>query len=176
MNSFSQAGQDLWAFKTCGEKTNGTFLDIGCNDPIVHNNTYALEAVGWKGVCVDIVPFNYSKRRALHVVADARQLIPAVERFAKANNGKIDYLSMDADEASFDCLDRLVPFFKFRAITIEHDVYRLGPSIKGKIFDFLTAFDYKRVREDVRAPETPGMPWSNQPFEDWYEGPVHQHS
>lgn len=170
----SQAGQDLYAWEVNARIPDGTFIDIGCNDPIVNNNTYSLELIGWRGVSVDIENFDYSKRKCQFIRADARNLIPELERFMTllAKCGKrVDYLSMDADDATFDCLERLVPFYKFNAITVEHDLYRLGPARKQQLFEFLSTFGYQRDREDVLAPETPGMPWSNQPFEDWYSLP-----
>lgn len=165
---FSQAGQDVFAWEVNSHKRNGTFVDIGCNDPFVHSNTAALEQFGWTGVCVDVLPFDYSKRKARFVQADATQLIPILENFIKLHKGEIDYLSLDADDATFGAMERLIPFYKFKAITVEHDSYRVGPKIKNEIYDFLRAFGYTRQHEDVLAPESPGMPWSKQPFEDWY--------
>lgn len=168
VKSYSQAGQDYFAWDKCGRISNGTFLDIGCNDPFVHNNTAALEEIGWTGVSVDIEKFDYTHRKCLFVQADARQLIPQVEAFVKKHNRKIDYLSLDADDSTYDAMERLIPFFKFNVITVEHDLYRVGPECQKKIYEFLTTFDYRREVKDVLAPETPGMPWSKQPFEDWY--------
>lgn len=171
--SYAQAGQDVFAWDVAGNPRkgsySGTFVDIGCNDPLVHSNTAMLEELGWTGVAVDIEKFDYSCRpKTIFIQADARDIIPRLDRFIHEHKKEIDYLSMDADDASFDCLERLVPFFKFKAITIEHDSYRVGPECKKKIYEFLTSFGYERAREDVLAPEAPGMPWSNQPFEDWY--------
>lgn len=164
----SQVGQDQFAFEKSGRKLNGTFIDIGCNDPYFHNNTAVLEKIGWDGVCVDIEHFDYSTRRALFVQADVREPVFAVEKFLKAHGGGADYLSVDADDATFDALARLIPFFKFGVITVEHDKYRVGPGAQHSIHDFLKTFGYKREVMDVKAPEAEGMPWSNQPFEDWY--------
>jgi hypothetical protein len=165
---YSQAGQDLFVWEVSGNKQDGTFIDIGCNDPVIHNNTLGLELQGWNGVSVDIEKFDYSKRKCQFVQADARKIIPAVEHFVKQRNGIIDYLSMDADDATWDALTRLIPFHKFRAITVEHDKYRVGPEIQARIHDFLKTFGYLRKHIDVCAPIAPGQPWSGQPFEDWY--------
>jgi len=168
VKSCSQSGQDVFAWQANGEAKTGTFVDIGANDPIVHNNTYALEQVGWRGICVDIAPFDYSPRKSQLIVADATKLIPALERFLKSAPEPISYLSLDADDATIECMHRLIPFFKFRALTVEHDVYRVGPERKNYIHDYLKTFGYRREHEDVKAPLAVGMPWSEQPFEDWY--------
>lgn len=175
MKSYAQSGQDLFAFNACGQKTDGTFVDIGCNDPVINNNTYALELLGWTGVCVDIERFDYSGRKVKFVKADATQIIHPLESFILQHKGRIDYLSVDADDATFDCLERLVPFYKFGCITVEHDVYRVGPEVQQKIYEFLKTFNYRRANVNVLAPRCDGMPWSEQPYEDWYilnENPV----
>lgn len=169
VKSFSQSGQDVFALEVNSFKRGGTFIDIGCNDPFFHNNTAALEKFhDWTGVCVDIAVFDYSARKALFVCADARHPIPEVEKFIKKHNGTIDYLSLDADDATFDSMCRLIPFYKFKAITVEHDRYRLGPRLQLQIQDFLKTFGYQLHQADVLAPEHPGMPWSLQPYEDWF--------
>ncbi len=38
-----QALQDKFVVNVSGQKTGGTFLEIGSNDPILINNTYILE-------------------------------------------------------------------------------------------------------------------------------------
>lgn len=169
MKFYSQAGQDRFAWERTGKIKDGTFVDIGCNDPFVHSNTAMLEELGWTGVCVDIDKFDYAKRpNSIFIQADARDIIPRLDRFIHEHGKKIDYLSLDADDATFDAMDRLIPFFRFKVITVEHDSYRVGPELQRKIHDFLAHFRYLRVQKDVLAPEAPGMPWSNQPFEDWY--------
>ena len=49
MNTFSQASQDIFVRALTNNKKNGTFLEIGSNDPITHNNTYVLENENLKG-------------------------------------------------------------------------------------------------------------------------------
>ena len=54
MKTFSQASQDIFVRALTQRKNNGTFLEIGSNDPIVHNNTYILEKEhNWKGIMVE---------------------------------------------------------------------------------------------------------------------------
>ncbi len=170
--SHSQARQDVFVWEESGHKTDGTFIDIGCQHPNQNNNTYGLELVGWTGVCVDIDHYDYSKRKCQFVQADARQIIPEVEHFVKSRNGVIDYLSLDCDDATFDAMTRLIPFYKFKIITVEHDKYRVGPEPQQRIYDFLTTFGYIRKHVDVCAPVDTVSPWSGQPFEDWYVLPL----
>jgi len=171
LNSYSQAGQDVFALAFCKGKLDGTFIDLGCNDPFVHNNTAALEELGWTGVCIDIIPFDYSKRKSPFVLMDLKmqQIIPDVFRdFLHKNKFKVDYLSADADDDTEMIVGKLTALVQFNVITVEHDRYRVGPDTKFALNKLLTSRGYELMVEDVKAPTSPGMPWSGQPFEDWY--------
>ena len=59
----SQSGQDEWVAETMFPGiANGFFLDVGSGDGYIHSNTQALEARGWKGICVDPFPQNMDGR------------------------------------------------------------------------------------------------------------------
>lgn len=167
--TYSQAGQDQWAWGVANRKKDGTFLDYGCNHPFIHSNTAWLEAMGWEGICIDIGSFDYSNRKALFLQRDGTTRISEVLDFCKKWEGYIDYLSIDVDDATIGTL-KAIPFdeCKFGAITLEHDSYRIGRGVKDWAYGFLHLRGYDLAREDVKAPKTPGMPWSEQPFEDWY--------
>lgn len=50
----SQAGQDLFVIAMTQGKQQGTWLEIGCGDPIRSNNTYLLEKrLAWNGISID---------------------------------------------------------------------------------------------------------------------------
>jgi len=51
----SQAGQELFVIAMTQGRRNGTWLEIGCGDPIRSNNTYLLEKrFGWTGTSIDM--------------------------------------------------------------------------------------------------------------------------
>lgn len=51
----SQAGQELFVIAMTQGRRNGTWLEIGCGDPIRSNNTYLLEKkLGWTGISIDL--------------------------------------------------------------------------------------------------------------------------
>ncbi len=56
--SFSQCGEDIFLRRTLARLgiTNGTYLDIGANDPRQLNNTYLLYLQGFSGVLVEPNP------------------------------------------------------------------------------------------------------------------------
>lgn len=171
--SRSQAGQDVFAYEVLRRSNvrNGTFLDIGANHPEQHNNTFALEQMGWSGWLVDndpaLVELNATRRSPFTLVdstkADWLNIIPSDVQV-------IDYLSLDVDFATLDTL-RWLPLdrIKFRVITIEHDSYRFGVDIRNKMREILSAAGYCRICTDVCV--AVGGKKKKVPFEDWWVHP-----
>ena len=53
---YGQELQDMYAFLWFKGKRDGFFVDIGAYDGFTISNTYALEKIGWKGICIEPVP------------------------------------------------------------------------------------------------------------------------
>lgn len=171
--SKSQAGQDVFAYEvlTGSGILNGTFLDIGANDPELNNNTIALERMGWNGWLVDNDPalaeLN-AVRRSPMTIADSMQIDWAT--VLPPETALIDYLSLDVDEASLDTLKGLpLDTVKFRVITIEHDSYRLGKKLRDEMRSILNRHGYVRICSDVCVEV--GGKTGRWPFEDWWVHP-----
>jgi FkbM family methyltransferase len=58
-----QADQDVLAYLYFKGKREGFFLDIGAYDGKTYSNTYALEKMGWKGVCLEPLPDAFARLR-----------------------------------------------------------------------------------------------------------------
>lgn len=160
MKSYSQAGQDRFVADILGLRFNprvGTFLDIGANNPIEKNNTYALETeFGWKGLCVDNSGESMEacerERKACFYLTDAtlHQNWLAALAQAELPTDLIDYLSLDVDAATLATLKGLpLPQLKFKVITIEHDAYRFGPGPRDEMIEILAKNDYDVLCADV---------------------------
>lgn len=172
----SQAGQDQFVHFLVGKDPlqSKSFLDIGANHPVTHNNTSALAALDWKGICIDLEDFDSlypihrprcEFRRADAMTIDWSQLIK--ER-PWLSTGPISYLSFDIDEATLPALQRFpISEIRCKVITIEHDCYRLGNEPKDGIRKILREAGYQLLCADVRVLWQGG--W--QPFEDWWIDP-----
>ena len=74
-----QAFQDLFAYQIT-KKRDGTFLEIGSNEPIYCNNTFLLEnEFNWKGIMVEYNSMFYDSYKRLrpnsiHMISDARSV------------------------------------------------------------------------------------------------------
>lgn len=133
MNYTSQIGQDKFALEKMGFKRDGTFVEVGCHDPIVMSNTYVMDKVyNWRGIGIDI-DGSFAKRwkdirpRTKFVIQDA-STIDWVKLFEENNMPEtIDYLSLDVDPCTQTyAILKTIPFnkYNFNVITFETDYFR----------------------------------------------------
>lgn len=60
---YSAGEQDMWiALAVAPGKKDGYYVDIGSADGVIHSNSYVLDRMGWKGICVDPFPTNMGGR------------------------------------------------------------------------------------------------------------------
>lgn len=170
MTSYSQAGQDKFAFEMSGQKANGVFLDVGAHDGRTNSNSLGLEEEGWRGLLVDIHPHEgLAARRNDFVICDATTADWPRLLELYLPDRYIDYLSLDVDEVTTAVLERLMRTgVIFGCITIEHDKYRLGIGHQTCQHGLLLNSGYDLICSDVIIEPGPGIPGNGGPFEDWY--------
>lgn len=132
MNSRSQIGQDRFVQDVLKNKKNGYFVDIGCGNPELFNNTFVLEKdLDWQGVAIDIeIDKNeWSRLRPKTKTYEIDALVLDYKSVFQKNNlpQNIDYLSIDLEppRLTLECLKK-IPFdtYTFNVITFEVDKYR----------------------------------------------------
>lgn len=181
MNSYSQSSQDLFVLKCLNNLQNGYFCELGANQPIVINNTYALESqYGWQGVSIEKdkgfeEDFNKVRKSKL-ICADALE-VNYIEVFSeffirmeKPNNKRFHYLSLDLEPASItlECL-KCIPLDKYRfsVITYEHDLYNYGTKFRDESREIFSSYGYKMIHGDVKSNNM-----KDYPYEDWWVDPT----
>lgn len=187
---YSQAGQDKWILEASNKK-DGFFVDVGAHNGVGSSNTYFLENIGWKGICIepgDSFEDLQTNRKSLNLnfaVTDYTGTIgffgDRVDpngRFVQCSTllnllnrcnapRKIDYLSIDVEGHELNVLRGMdFDYYHVNRITIEHNKYLEGEERKNKIYDYLTKCGFKRVREDVQCQDALFL---GVPYEDWYE-------
>jgi FkbM family methyltransferase len=194
MKYFSQSKQDKWVLENLLYKTDGVFVDIGAYDGIQTSNTHCLEKYyNWNGICVEANYLVYQKlienRNCINIygaisnsngecyfssdkISDQGIITPCfilndvLEKHLK--NNIIDYLSLDVEGHEFTILNTIdFNKWKFKLMTVEHNLYCSGPEQKNKIFDLLTSKGYTRIVENAVCLD-PNPLWNNKPYEDWY--------
>lgn len=171
--NYSQTYQDMFTLSMLNGKQEGTYVEIGCADPIYNNNTYLLEKeFKWNGVSIDINPEEIKKfqkvRNNLALTQNALTLNYSELFLNLKFNSNIDYLQIDCEpaETTYKVLQQ-IPFndYKFAVITYEHDYYAdETKSYREKSRQFLESKGYVMVVGDI-APD------KNSTFEDWWIHP-----
>jgi len=150
-------------------KTDGFYLDLGCNDAKFHSNTYALEQMGWNGLLVDIVG-GCEHRKGIFIKCDAAHPNERLRFNYDHLPAVVDFLSLDVDDALIPVFNAL-PWGKvsFRTICLEHDAYHKGTENRDKVRTMLNAMGYSLCCADVKV-EWPKI-GDRSEFEDWWVYP-----
>jgi len=169
-NNFSQAYQDLFVLTLLNGKENGTYLELGSNDPFYNNNTALLETqFNWKGVSIDFdqaTVETFKSQRSNPVYCSDGLYVNYNEVLLRHEFPElIDYLSLDCDPAhiSFEILKLILETnYKFKIITFEHDHYSDNQdNIRDKSREYLKSKGYELLVNDV------SFNYINS-FEDWW--------
>lgn len=166
--NYSQCYQDLFVLMATDGMEYGSWIEIGCADPIYGNNTKLLEEWNWEGVSIDIdenVVDKWKDRKTTPYQMDATKIDWEKMPIWDLNN-VTDYLQIDVDppHISYEVLLN-IPFWKhrFRVITFEHDFYA-DESVKEKSRKYLKSFGYELVVPDVCVNDYDS-------YEDWWIHP-----
>jgi hypothetical protein len=170
-NNYSQAFQDMFVLSMLDGKKNGTYIEIGGDDPIVINNTYLLESeYDWKGVSFEIesekVNHYNSVRKNNCICANA--ITADYSKIFEENNfsTQIDYLQLDIDpaEQTLACLKNLpLDTYRFSVITYETDAYRSSSECVEESRKIFRDYGYESIAKNVLN--------CGHAFEDWYVDP-----
>ena len=173
---YSHSWQDLFVLTMLDGKRNGTYLEIGANDPIHINNTYLLEQFGYSGISIDInQDLNWASKRlkSKYIVADATAI--NYNELLKDMPKQIDYLQIDIDpeQATLEALQKLPhDKYRFSVITYETDAYKGNLTIRDASRELFKSLGYKMIVKNVGTKEDKS--WSYGPwvsYEDWYVDP-----
>lgn len=165
---YSQAGQDVWVLQ---QIPKGFFVDVGAHDGVESSNTYALEKLGWQGLCIEPNPESYqrlinNRKCSLRLAAAGLSVGKTLTDILFGSPSVIDYLSIDVDGGELDVLHSMdFQKYQVRLITIEHNAYAEGPARQEQIFDYLTGQGFRRVVKDVKCLDGE---WFGKIYEDWY--------
>jgi len=179
--NYSQAWQDLFVICMLDGICNATYLEVGANDPVTHNNTYLLSKhFGWRGVsiehdCSHLSRWMITRPTDSFLIADALLLdYDALISTLSRGGGRIDYLQLDI-EPSFNTLSVLkrLPLDKIRfsVITFETDAYAGDHRARDESRHILERYGYKRVGPNIGVLCESVSP-NLIAFEDWWVDPV----
>jgi FkbM family methyltransferase len=162
-DSHSQFGEDMVVRALLGDRTHGTFVDVGAHHPVYYSNTYYFYRRGWRGLNIDALPNSMDAFRVLRpedqnveaCVAPTSGETVTLYRFEDTALTTIDPAAARSHEASGkrlldaramtcvtlgECLDRYLPGRPIDFLSI--DVEGLDEAI-------LRSLDWSRVRPHV---------------------------
>lgn len=170
--NYSQAYQDMFVLAILNGKRNGTYLEIGAQEPFYQNNSALLETeFDWKGTSIEIredLCKMFSEQRKNQILCKDATKINYEKLLDKMNIGTdLDYLQVDCEPSkiTFEILTA-IPFEKYRfaVITYEHDSVDITSSYRDKSRRFLKSYGYELVVKDVAFND-------EYTFEDWWIHP-----
>jgi len=172
--NYSQVYQDIFVLTVLNGKRNGTYLEIGSEEPKYKSNTYLLESTfDWSGISVEIDEPEVARFRAERsnpvICADATKLDYAA-LLEKANfPAYIDYLQIDTEPSStsFEVL-LSIPFdkYKFAVVTFEHDhAVDFSRTYREKSRRYMKSLGYVLI-----VPDAGPTDWYS--MEDWWVEPT----
>ena len=170
--NYSQIFQDMFILAVLNGKKNGTYLEIGAQQPFYQSNTALLETkFGWKGVSIeikeDLCKMFEDQRNNTILCKDATQ-VDYGKLLTEYNTNVIDYLQVDIEpsKTTFEAL-LAIPFddYKFAIVTYEHDHYvDMTNSYRSKSRRYMELMGYELVVANVGGNDF-------CPFEDWWVHP-----
>ena len=176
--------QDLFIYHLLGNQKEGFFLDVGCQTPILANNTYLLETLGWKGLAFDKLDITHwdgknvrwsEQRQTPKFLVDAttEEFTQILKDNVPANT-VVDYISLDIDDNgginfAIEGILRIINAgITFKALTLEHEAYRNAQSngelVRGVTRIILGTLGYRLLYPDVCFD-------NGNNFEDWWVNP-----
>lgn len=171
--NYSQAYQDMFVLAILNGKRNGTYLEIGAQEPFYQNNSALLETeFDWKGTSIEIredLCKMFAEQRKNQIICKDATKINYEKLLDEMNVGTdLDYLQVDCEpsKTTFEILTA-IPFEKYRfaAITYEHDhSVDITSSYRDKSRRFLKSYGYELVVKDVAFDD-------QYTFEDWWIHP-----
>ena len=169
LQHFSQYDEDIFLSNAFNLNFQGTFLDIGAADGIENSNTYALEKIGWNGLCIEPDP------RHIQTLAHNRKnilnaAIRAYEGFTKFHlSPNPTWSSVNNKQPSDVTITILCTTVNdiLRSILPRH-VNILSVDTEGLELEILQSVDWSKHRPDIVIAEydTVFRPSAKQPLTD----------
>ena len=159
--SHAQYGQEEFMFARYKGKIPSTFVEFGCRDGIEHSNTYALEASGWKGLCIEAIEtVNPIRKLAYQGAICAPEMEGKTVTFDTSLpglhgvKGTTDF-SVFIPEAQ-NTQDKQVPCLSLPTLLKKNKMTHVGymtVDLEGGEPAFIKHFDFKSFRIDVMQVE-----------------------
>ena len=150
----SNWGIDLMAEDYFKNKKTGFFIDVGCHQPLLNNNTYILYPKGWRGINIDldfgaIDMFNFFRKADTNIQAAISNSVGKKNLYFFHNRSAINTLSQTAENKAREI--REVKTFTLNDI-IENSQFKnkeidfLSVDVEGTEIEVLQGLDFNKYK------------------------------
>ena len=164
-SSHAQFGQDEWVHRRYDGRIPPTFVEFGCRDGVKHSNTHALEAAGWKGLCVEAIEkVRPVRKRAYQGAICAPEAAGENVTFTKSALPGLHGVKGTTDLSFYEprariTKDVVVKCLSLPALLDENNMTHVGymtVDVEGGEIAFAKHFDFYAYRVDVLQVECRG--------------------
>ena len=159
--SYSYGSVDLLLEHIFKNQSHGCYIDVGCQHPVMNNNTYLLYKKGWNGINIDLDKknidlFNFYRKKDLNInfAISSREgerelffyhdksAINTVEK-SVANYQKAQV--KEIKKVKTKTLNSIIENSKFNDLTIDF----ISIDVEGHELDVIKGFDLKKYKPKV---------------------------
>jgi FkbM family methyltransferase len=154
---YSNWGLDLISDDFFKKKNKGVYIDVGCHQPFLNNNTYPLYKRGWTGINIDldfntIDMFNFFRKKDLNIQAAISDVEHETDLFFFHNRSAVNTLSKQSGlkakvikKVKTRTLNNIIALSKFKNEKINY----LSIDVEGFELNVLKGFDINKYKPDL---------------------------
>ena len=151
---YSNWGIDMMADEFFKKKTRGIYIDVGCHQPIINNNTYRLYKRGWTGINIDldfntIDMFNFFRKKDLNIEAGISNTIEDKNLYFFHNRSAINTLSKvsgtkakEIRKIKTTTLNNIIENSRYKDFEIDY----ISIDVEGHELNVLKGLDFKKYK------------------------------
>ena len=154
---YSNWGLDILSDDFFKKKIKGVYIDVGCHQPFLNNNTYPLYKRGWSGINIDldfntIDMFNFFRKRDLNIQAAISDVEHETDLFFFHNRSAVNTLSKQSGlkakeikKVKTKTLNSIIELSKFKDEKIDY----ISIDVEGFELNVLKGFDINKYKPDL---------------------------
>ena len=154
---YSNWGLDILSDDFFKKKIKGVYIDVGCHQPFLNNNTYPLYKRGWAGINIDldfntIDMFNFFRKRDQNIQAAISDVEHETDLFFFHNRSAVNTLSKQSGlkakeikKVKTRTLNNIIELSKFKDEKIDY----ISIDVEGFELNVLKGFDINKYKPDL---------------------------
>ncbi len=151
---YSNWGIDMMADEFFKKKKDGFYIDVGCHQPILNNNTYRLYKRGWTGINIDIDyntidMFNFFRKKDCNIQAGVSDDIKEKNLYFFHNRSAINTLSestgakaKEVRKITTTTLNKIIENSRFKDLEIDY----ISIDVEGHELSVIKGLNFKKYK------------------------------